>query len=187
MSLCTVTGNVKTLIGASAGVGTIYFSLNYNGPAYISGTGVLVPTKVTGAIASDGSFSVALQGNDTISPSGTLYIMTVILASGGTWEALYSITGVSFNINTAVPTGAPSVPVFTNALFPTNTSSPLTPSGTINGSNKVFTLPTTPGTILFIFRNGVLQQGGGNDFTLTGSTVTFVSAPSTGDIILAVY
>lgn len=71
--------------------------------------------------------------------------------------------------------------------FPLNLSSPLAPTGTINGSNKVFTLPTVPGAAVLVFRNGVLQQGGGNDFTLAGSTVTFVAAPLTGDIILVVY
>lgn len=114
MSLCAVTGNVKTLIGTSAGAGTIYFSLNYNGPAYIAGTGLLVPANVSGVIDSTGAFSVALQGNDTISPTNTLYIVNIILASGGTWEGLYSITGTNFNINSATPVNAPSVPVFVN-------------------------------------------------------------------------
>lgn len=71
--------------------------------------------------------------------------------------------------------------------FPINASSPLVPTGTVNSSNTVFTLPTTPGPVVLIYRNGVLQQGGGADFTLAGSTVTFVTAPITGDIILAVY
>jgi hypothetical protein len=71
--------------------------------------------------------------------------------------------------------------------FPLNTSSPVAPTGTINGSNAVFTLPTAPGPVVLIFRNGLLQQGGGIDYTLSGSTVTFSVAPLTGDTVLAVY
>lgn len=69
--------------------------------------------------------------------------------------------------------------------FPINGS--VAPTGSINGANAVFTLPTTPGPLVLIFRNGILQQGGGADYTLSGSTVTFVAAPITGDTILAVY
>lgn len=124
MSLCTVTGDVKTLMGTSAGAGTIYFSLsNYSGPVSVTGTGLLVPTKVTGAIASDGSFSVQLQGNDTISPANTLYLINIVANSGDTYEATYSITGASFNLNTATPVGTPSAPVFTNSPVLQNPSS----------------------------------------------------------------
>lgn len=71
--------------------------------------------------------------------------------------------------------------------FPINASSPVAPAGAINGSNTVFTLPTTPGTVVMVFRNGILQQGGGIDFTLSGITITFVSAPLGGDTLLVVY
>lgn len=71
--------------------------------------------------------------------------------------------------------------------FPSNLSSPVAPTGAINGSNTVFTLPGTPTIICLIFRNGILQQGGGVDYTLSVATVTFVTAPLTGDTVLAVY
>jgi hypothetical protein len=62
------------------------------------------------------------------------------------------------------------------------------PTGTVNGVNAVFTLPTTPGSIVLVFRNGLLQKpGGGNDYTISGVTITFVVAPLTGDSLLAVY
>jgi hypothetical protein len=71
--------------------------------------------------------------------------------------------------------------------FPLNLSSPVAPTGTINGVNVTFTLPTTPNTICMIFRNGLLQQGGGVDYTLAVATITFVLAPLAGDTLLAVY
>lgn len=62
------------------------------------------------------------------------------------------------------------------------------PSGTINGSNAEFTLSQTPATdTLLLFRNGILQTGGGTDYTLSTATVTFASAPATGDTLQAFY
>lgn len=65
-----------------------------------------------------------------------------------------------------------------------------TPTGTVNGSNTTFTLSKTPGSAaLLLFVNGVLQNAGGNDFTLSGATITFAAGaiPQTGDVILATY
>lgn len=64
-----------------------------------------------------------------------------------------------------------------------------TPSGTINGINTTFTLAfaPNPGASLLLFLNGLLQTGGGVDYTLSSSTITFVTAPSTGDSLIAFY
>ena len=63
-----------------------------------------------------------------------------------------------------------------------------TPTGTINGTNKVFTIAETPKTdSLQLFLNGALQTGGGEDYTLVGKTITFVNAPLSGSILRAFY
>lgn len=64
------------------------------------------------------------------------------------------------------------------------------PTGTINGTNLVFTLPAAPNPAnsLILADNGfVLEQG--LDYTLAGSTVTFIDGaePLTGDILQAWY
>lgn len=64
-----------------------------------------------------------------------------------------------------------------------------TPSGTLNGSNVTFTLANTPtaGTEE-IFINGILQdQGAGNDYTISGATITMLTAPLSTDKIRANY
>lgn len=66
-----------------------------------------------------------------------------------------------------------------------------TPSGTVNGVNDTFTLANTPtaGTVR-LYVNGMRQNvGAGNDYTISGGTITFESAsiPETGDVILADY
>lgn len=57
-------------------------------------------------------------------------------------------------------------------------------------TSGVATLMHSPvGTSLILVRNGVVQQGAGNDYTLSGATVTFTagSTPETGDVVLAWY
>jgi len=64
--------------------------------------------------------------------------------------------------------------------------SPVTVTGTINGTNKVFTLSFSPNpssSILLIY-NGQLQQQG-VDYTLSGTTITFTVAPTVASPILA--
>ncbi len=65
------------------------------------------------------------------------------------------------------------------------------PSGTINGTNPTFTLANTPASnTLSLYVNGLKQLAGtGNDFTLSGNTITFLSGaiPTTGDQLQADY
>jgi len=63
-----------------------------------------------------------------------------------------------------------------------------TPNGTMNGSNASFTLSMAPNPAasLLLFRNGLLQKVG-MDFTLTGSSLSFLpgSVPQPGDLLQA--
>ncbi|MGH7975000.1 MAG: beta strand repeat-containing protein [bacterium] len=63
------------------------------------------------------------------------------------------------------------------------------PTGAINGSNVTFTLAHTPVVgSEEIFLNGLLQNAGaGNDYTISGATITFTTAPLTGDVLLVTY
>lgn len=66
-------------------------------------------------------------------------------------------------------------------------------AGTVNGSNKIFTVSNNAYVAgsLMVFLNGQdLTQGAGNDWTETtpaSGTFTFVTAPPTGSIIQAAY
>lgn len=63
------------------------------------------------------------------------------------------------------------------------------PTGTVNGSNAAFTLAGTPNPAasLEVYVNGVHMKSGGEDFSLSGSTITFTVAPATGSLLLASY
>lgn len=74
-------------------------------------------------------------------------------------------------------------------LSPSNFVVEETPSGSINGSNTTFTIANTPtaGTVK-LYLNGVRQKSGaGNDYTITTNTITFTTAPVSGDVILCDY
>jgi hypothetical protein len=62
------------------------------------------------------------------------------------------------------------------------------PSGTINGSNKVFTLSQKPleNDATLVFLDGLLQTET-TDYTLSNSTLTFVTAPALGQSVRVQY
>ncbi len=64
-----------------------------------------------------------------------------------------------------------------------------TPTGTVNGSNTAFTLANTPksGTLKVYVNGQRMQSGSGNDYTLSGVTITFTTAPPTNSVILCDY
>ncbi len=63
-----------------------------------------------------------------------------------------------------------------------------TPSGTINGSNTVFTLSQTPleDAAVDVYLDG-LKQIPTTDYSISGTTITFVTAPSIGQILRVEY
>ena len=62
-------------------------------------------------------------------------------------------------------------------------------SANVDGIVTVFTLTNEPvANSLQVFLNGLLQQqGSGKDYTWSGTSVTFATAPLTGDILLVHY
>jgi len=65
----------------------------------------------------------------------------------------------------------------------------ITPAGTFDGTNKVFTLPQAPNpaTSLRLYRGWQVLKPGGVDFTLSGATITYVIAPPPTATHLAFY
>lgn len=65
-----------------------------------------------------------------------------------------------------------------------------TPTGTVDGSNAVFSFAHAPrpGASLQLHRNGLVMTAG-LDYTLTGNTVTFAggATPQAGDTLTAWY
>lgn len=63
------------------------------------------------------------------------------------------------------------------------------PSGLVNSTNTVYTLSQTPiASSISLYLNGLLQiQGSGEDYTVSGNTITFEKAPRVDSEITATY
>lgn len=63
------------------------------------------------------------------------------------------------------------------------------PSGSINGTNTAFTLANTPVTgSVRVYLNGQrLRAGAGNDYTISGTTITLAAAPLSGEYVEVEY
>ena len=63
-----------------------------------------------------------------------------------------------------------------------------TPSGVIDGINVTFTLDHTPAGQIMLYLNGqYLAPGAGEDYTLSGLTITMAAPPVPGDRIRTNY
>ena len=76
-----------------------------------------------------------------------------------------------------------------NGLVAANFVDKETPSGSINGSNVTFTLANTPvsGSEHIHLNGMLLDVGAGNDYTITGATITMLTAPLVGEKIRVSY
>lgn len=77
----------------------------------------------------------------------------------------------------------------TAGLAQSNFPAPEVPSGAINGSNVTFTLSATPfANSQDLYLNGqLLFVGAGEDYTITGSTITLAVAPLAGERLVCRY
>lgn len=80
------------------------------------------------------------------------------------------------------------IPV-TAGLYHANFVAKEIPSGSINGSNTAYTLSATPvAGSEHVYVNGILMESGaGNDYTISGATITMLSALATGEKIRVSY
>ena len=76
--------------------------------------------------------------------------------------------------------------IYSDDLFTSSINSATTLTGTPNGVLTTFTIATPP-TMAWVFKNGVfMQPGAGNDYTLSGNTFTFSTAPASGSKLVAI-
>lgn len=80
-------------------------------------------------------------------------------------------------------------PITSGGLTASNFVDKEIPSGSINGSNTGFTLANTPvAGSEHVYLNGVLQESGaGNDYTISGTAITMLTAPLTGEKLRVSY
>jgi hypothetical protein len=120
------------------------------------------------------------------------YTVTLAKNSADTLNGVdSSITLVANSSGIVVYQSTTNLEVFGNTALNTQVSNikKETPSGTINGSNATFTLTSTPvANSLLLFYNGLLmEEGAGNDYTISGTTITMLQVPETGSRLKAQY
>jgi hypothetical protein len=155
--------DVRTAAGAVTGPGSA-----------ANDTGAIAESSVTGLIADLGARPVK---SPTFAPGRA----AVVDSSGLISTAAGNATDCVHVDGSSGPCGGASTPAFVDGEAP---------AGIVDGSNLSFGLAAVPdpASSLAVYRNGMLQKIA-QDYTLTGSTVTFVAAatPQPGDTLLASY
>jgi len=171
-------------VGGTLGTTPITF-VQMPGPSDIlAGAGLQRSGQTMNVVAADTSISLtgsAPNNNGTIAVKLDPARAVTVVA-----------TGIGVNIDTSTMQFISNQVGVKSNLFlaASNTIIREAPSGTINGSNVTFTLAgaPSPANTEQIFLNGLLQNvGAGNDYTISGATITFTSAPPTGSVILVNY
>jgi hypothetical protein len=186
-----VVGQQFVVLNRSSGVVTV----NDNSSTLIQtmAAGSFLTLTVTGIGSAAGTWDAAYT---SAGGSGSVTTVSVVstngfagsVANASTTPAITistTITGLLKGNGTAISAATLGSDYVDNASFITRE----TPTGTVNGSNTSFSLANTPtaGTEL-VFLNGMLQEpGSGNDYTISGATITYLAAPASGDKIRVSY
>jgi hypothetical protein len=203
-----VDGNLRVqLVPTTTGTPSTYYSVKYNSngriqfeetwsvpssaqPLHVRDVRVASPTNV--AADTGGGGSTPVQETDIvglIADLGARALKGPGYAAGrvAAVNPLGALESVSGNATDCVHVDGSSGPC--GGSLPSFVDGD-SPAGIVDGSNTSFTLSAIPdpASSLAIHRNGVLQKTG-QDYTLSGSTVQFVSAaaPQPGDTLLAAY
>ena len=163
--------------GGTLGTTNITF-VQLPGPSDITaGAGLTRTGQVIDVVAADNSMTINADSLQVkLDPARAI---TVVAAGIGVNidSATMQISGNLVGVKAGVY--APAGTYLTAANIVTRE----TPTGAVNGANTTFTLAATPtaGTEE-VFLNGILQEpGAGNDYTISGATITYLAAPLTGD------
>lgn len=162
------TGTASTLTGLVRG-GAAYTATELSGDATTSGSNAVTVVKVNGTTV-------------TTNAAADQTIVTTASATAG-WAAIPNCTAGALQYATSTHT-------FTCGTVLTGTFADAeVPGGLINGANTSYSLAHTPSPAasLKLFKNGQELIAGGADYTLATATITAVTAPATGDTLIAFY
>lgn len=202
----TITGNTTNLTVSrdSTSATPLYGSINPAGKFVYTEAGSVNTAGVGYIVVSPATPDTAFTYGTTNLQWGKLQgagggsVTTVSVSSGNGFAG--SVTNASttpaINLTTTVTgmvkangTALQAATASTDYMAPSSFIIRETPSGSINGSNTAFGLANTPlsGTEE-VFLNGILlDPGSGNDYTISGATITMQYAPATGDKIRVSY
>ncbi len=145
MAQITITGHLFDSTGTAQVGAPVWFELvNLNGNVpYVSGTNIVVTTKVIVTTITGGAFTAQIQGNDTITPTSTFYKVTF----NNNEVNYYSFNGAGpINLDSLaplttfpVPTGSLPTNILTsnNVFTGTNSFGPISVAGALTVTGNV--------------------------------------------------
>lgn len=146
----------------------------------VAGAGLTKSGNTLDVVAADASITVAA---DSIGVKPSTTPGDVYIGNAGNVATPTTLTG-----DVTTVTGAGVVTLATGIQRVSGHIDRATPTGAVNGSNTVFTLAFTPTAgSEHVYLNGILQEPAGEDYTISGSTITYVTAPLTGDRLRVSY
>lgn len=188
-----VVGQQFTITNRSSGNVTV----NMNGGSLLQTMvgGSFLTATVTAIGTSAGTWDAAYTA---AGGSGSVTTVSVVTANGFQGSVANASTTPAITLQTSLGAGVIKsngsnafalATAGTDYLAPSSRITRETPSGSVNGSNTSFTLANTPivGTEE-VYLNGLQQEpGAGNDYTISGATITYLTAPISGDKIRVSY
>lgn len=191
-SLFTSKGTVRVATTVNGALATAYAN-GQTIDGFVLATGDRILIKNQTAQSENGIYTV----NATGSPTRSLD-MDVWAEVPGAWVTIQqgTVNADTTFLSTADQGGTLNTtaitfinPIGVGGLTSANFVDKEIPSGAINGSNVTFTLANTPTAgSEHVYLNGVLQESGaGNDYTITGAIITYLTAPLTGEKVRVTY
>lgn len=195
----TVNGNsawsITTDDPITLGTTALVWTQVSGGALYSAGTGLTLNGSAFDVVAADTSLTVNADNLQVRIADSSLEVNNGVRVKTGTAGQVYianaqgvlTPTTLSGDVASVGSDGAVSLAA--GIVRASNYVVREAPSGSVNGSNTSFTLAASPvsGTEQ-VYLNGILQEpGSGNDYTISGSAITFLAAPATGDRIRVTY
>lgn len=186
-----VVGQQYTVTNRSSGIVTV----NDNSSTLVQtmASGSFITLTVTSVGTAAGAWDAAYT---SVGGSGSVTTVSVASTNGFAGTVANASTTPAITLTTSVTgvlkgngTAISAATAGTDYMAPSDFVVRETPSGSINGSNTAFTLANTPisGTEE-VYLNGILQDpGAGADYTISGATLTYATAPVSGDKLRVTY
>lgn len=177
------------------GTSSIEFTQVAGGSLYVAGAGLALNGSTFNVVAADTSLTINADSIQVRINDASLEVSNGLRVKQGTAGQVYianasgvlTPTTLSGEVASVGATGA--VTLSTGVMRVNGYVVRETPTGLVNGSNTAFVLASTPVSgSEHVYLNGILQDvGAGNDYTISGATITFAEAPTTGDKVRASY
>lgn len=195
----TVNGNsswsLTTDDAISLGTTELVFAQVAGGGTYSAGDGLTLSGSSFNVAAADTSLTVNADNLQVRLGDASLEVNSGLRVKQGTGGQVYIansggvLTPTTLSGDVASVSDSGVVSLASGVVKATNYVVREAPTGAVNGTNTTYTLANAPvaGTEQ-VYLNGILQEpGSGNDYTISGSTITYLTAPESGDRIRVTY